>query len=56
MFDKGIKIRCGSCKWHDTDNPDWDAYICANGDSPYCSEWTDDDDCCDMWEQKEVTE
>lgn len=52
MLENGIKIRCSNCRWHDTDNPEWDAYICVNGDSPYCSEWTDDDDYCEAWEAK----
>lgn len=27
-------------------------YICVNGRSPYCSEWTDDNDTCSVWEAR----
>lgn len=43
---------CYNCKWHDTDNPKEEAYICVNGRSPYCSEWTDDNDTCSVWEAR----
>lgn len=41
---------CGSCRWHDDFS-----WVCCNGDSPYCADFTDDDDTCDQWEAMPLT-
>ena len=42
---------CGTCKYHARDdNGDW---VCVNSDSDYITDWTDYDDGCEEWEQRE---
>lgn len=36
-----MKECCGTCKWHIKDEDFDDDYYCCNGDSQYCSDWTD---------------
>ena len=43
---------CGTCKWHLKPHYE-DDYICCNGDSDYCSDWTDYNHCCDEYEERE---
>ena len=43
---------CKTCKWHEHENID-DGYVCVNGDSEYVADWTEDDHCCEEWEEKE---
>ena len=52
MPDTYIEIRiCATCKWHHIDEiGDW---YCVNAYSNYCTEWTDYDDTCPEWEEKE---
>lgn len=32
---------CGNCRWHEDFN-----LACFNGDSEYCADFTDPEDCC----------
>ena len=43
---------CGTCRWrrHEDISDDW---VCANGESDYCTDWTDYDHCCEDWEERE---
>lgn len=43
--------RCGTCKWHQHESID-DGWICANDESEYCTDWTEYDDWCQDWENK----
>lgn len=44
--------RCGNCKWHEPFS-----WVCANGESPHCADFTTDEDVCEEWEgRKEETE
>lgn len=45
---------CGTCKWHRADENFKEDYICCNGDSEYCSDWTEYEHCCDEWEGRVV--
>ena len=43
---------CGNCKWHryEKESQGW---VCCNADSDYCADWTEYDDSCDEFEEKE---
>ena len=43
---------CGTCKWHLHENVD-DGWVCVNGDSEYCTDFTDYDHTCPDWEGRE---
>lgn len=43
--------RCGNCLWHEHEDID-DGYVCVNRDSQHVADWTEDDSCCDHWEEK----
>ena len=43
---------CGTCKWHKKDN-DGDGWICTNPNSEYYVEWTEYNDNCEEWEERE---
>ena len=40
-----MKRRCKTCDWYE----DYQG-VCFNGDSPYCADFTEPDDCCEEWE------
>lgn len=43
---------CGTCKWHhpdDTFPADW---ICVNGESENCGDYTEYEESCDHWEER----
>ena len=41
---------CGTCKWHVKDESgDW---ICVNGESENCADWTEYTDSCEEWEAR----
>ena len=44
MDDKQV---CGTCYWHKRDGGDW---VCTNGNSDNCADWTEYSDSCDEWE------
>lgn len=37
--------RCATCRWYE----DFQG-VCCNGDSPYCADFTGNEDCCECWE------
>ena len=39
---------CATCAWYE----DFQG-VCFNGDSPHCADFTDPEDCCEEWEEKE---
>lgn len=44
---------CGKCKWHlpnDTFPSDW---ICTNAESDLCSDWTEYNESCEWFEERE---
>ena len=43
---------CGTCRWrrHEDISDDW---VCANGESDYCTDCTDYSHCCENWEERE---
>ena len=43
---------CGNCKYHQFENID-NGYVCVNPDSDNLSDWTEYDDSCEDWEEKE---
>ena len=43
---------CGTCKWHQHENID-DGWVCVNSDSDYCADWTDYNDYCMDYEERE---
>lgn len=40
---------CKNCEWHDDFT-----WACCNGDSENCADFTDNDDWCEVYEEKEV--
>lgn len=42
------QLYCKTCMY-------WDEYswVCCNGESPYCADFTEPDGGCEHWEQKE---
>lgn len=42
---------CGNCKWHEKEDID-QGYICVNGNSENVADWTEDEDCCQEWEER----
>ena len=41
--------RCATCRWYASFEG-----VCFNGDSPYCADFTEPEDCCEEWEGKET--
>ena len=41
---------CGTCRWNSHDGQD---FICVNGDSDNCADYTEYDQSCDGWEAKQ---
>ena len=46
-----VNRTCGTCRYHEFEPIDR-GYVCVNGDSEECTEWTEDDDSCEHWEEK----
>ena len=42
---------CGTCKWHHPGEFEGDL-VCVNGESQYCSDYTDYNDSCALWEDR----
>lgn len=40
---------CGTCRWHQHENIT-DGWVCVNGDSEYCTDFTDYEHTCPDWE------
>lgn len=38
---------CKWCMWHDEFS-----WVCSNGRSPYCADFTDEDCTCEYWERE----
>lgn len=41
--------KCRTCRYHEYEPIDR-GYVCVNGDSEECTEWTEDDHSCEHWE------
>ena len=48
-WEKEKKECCGTCRFHNRINQHGD-WVCVNGRSDYCSDWTEYDFCCGEWE------
>ena len=44
---------CGTCKYHLRDDYHPEDFVCCNPDSEYCSDYTEYQDSCDDYEEKE---
>lgn len=42
---------CGNCRYHEKDLYD-EGYICVNGESDYCADWTEYNDFCEEYEEE----
>lgn len=42
---------CGTCKYHLFEKVSF-GFVCVNGDSEYCADWTDYNDSCEEWEER----
>ncbi len=42
---------CETCKWHDDFS-----WVCFNGESPHCADFTDPDLSCKEWEKNKETD
>ncbi|MGN0706603.1 MAG: hypothetical protein ACI4JC_01205 [Faecalibacterium sp.] len=40
--------KCGTCRWHEDFN-----WVCFNGDSPHCADFTNPDGTCPAYEPAE---
>lgn len=47
-----MKECCGNCKYHAFESID-SGYVCVNADSDYCSDWTEFNDACEDFEERE---
>lgn len=43
---------CRTCQWHEHESID-DGYVCVNADSEHCTDLTENEDCCEEWEENE---
>lgn len=43
---------CGTCKYHQFESVD-DGYVCVNDESEYLSDWTECNDSCSEWEERD---
>lgn len=44
---------CGTCKWHKPDEVFPSDWVCVNADSENCADYTEYEDTCDHWEERE---
>lgn len=42
---------CGTCQYGSYDK--MQGYVCVNGESEHCADFTDYDHCCSEWERKD---
>ena len=42
---------CGTCEYHQHEKLT-QGWVCVNSGSIYCTEWTDYNDRCEMWEER----
>lgn len=54
MIEKDEKC-CGTCKWHKHERID-DGWVCTNPDSHCCADWTEYNDWCQEWEDRNETD
>ena len=47
-----MKECCGNCKWHKHEDIS-DGWVCCNSDSEYVADWTEYNDWCEEYEEKE---
>lgn len=43
-----MEINCKTCRRHD-----YFTWVCFNGDSEHCADFTEPECCCEFWEGKE---
>ena len=43
-----MKKTCETCKWHEDFH-----WVCCNGYSPFCADFTKPEDTCEAWEDGE---
>ena len=46
---------CGNCRWHIYEEIS-QGFVCCNDDSDYCADWTEYEDTCEEWEDKDESE
>ena len=44
------RMICGTCYWHKREGDEW---VCVNKNSDYCADYTEYDDTCEEWEERE---
>lgn len=44
---------CGTCEYHYHEDIS-DGYICVNDRSEHCADWTDYNDGCEEWKERET--
>lgn len=47
-----VQRHCGTCKYHQHEDVD-DGWVCVNNDSVNFTEWTEYNDSCEDWEERE---
>lgn len=47
-----MKECCGNCKWHKHEDIS-DGWVCCNSDSEYVADWTEYNDWCEEYTEKE---
>lgn len=43
---------CGTCKYHEPESIDV-GWVCVNPESEYYTDWTEYNDCCEEYEERE---
>lgn len=43
---------CGNCKYHYHESID-DGWVCVNDESEFVADWTEYNDTCDEWEERD---
>ena len=46
-----VTQECGNCKYHVFETVSM-GFVCVRAGSGHCSDWTENDDSCDLWEAK----
>ena len=44
---------CGNCKYHKPDGEWPDDWVCTCAESDKCGDWTEYEEVCDFWDQRE---
>lgn len=46
---------CGTCKYCQWETVD-EALVCVNDSSDYCTDWIEQDFCCEEWESRDTSD